>query len=712
MSWHSSYRYLSFCSSSKTSRIIKLVLSFGCIAAVAALPSIAEETQPVEMLVQGVPYTQPLHDAPQSATIFIERELKERGDTSFQDIIERVPSLSLSGGTNRPRFFLIRGIGELEQYEGAPNPSVATIVDDVDLSGLGVAVPLFDINQVEVLRGPQATRFGASALAGAINVRTREPSAYTSGHVMLGAGNDDYAAGGFAVGGPIGGDDGPVQIRVTAFNSRRDGFRDNLFLGKDDTNERNESLARLKLRYSASPTLLFKLAGWMSGSANGYDAFVIDNGLRTESDRPGRDTMHAKAITLGTESKISDYWQLVNNFSAATAVQKYSFDGDWGNNPFWGEFAPIDYFSDSDRDRTIIADEVRILSNDSAYAHGVTNRYLAGGFFQRLAEDTRTAEFSNNEEFDSLGSNYHARTYALFGQSELALKQGSSLTMGLRVENRSTNYSDSGDAHFSPNYTMLGGAISYAYDVNDLLRAYALLARGFKGGGFNAGPSVSAERRKYEPEYLWNGEVGLKGAWLEKSLETNIALFHERRRDAQLKLALQDNPEDPLSFTYVTESSAKGQSTGIEIESTAHLSKIWDAFVSTSLMRAEYTAVPQELSTLDRREFSHAPNWQYIAGSRVALFQNFFVRGEVEGKDSFYFDDSHNKKSDSYSLVNLSTGWSDTSWSVVGWARNVFNETYAVRGFFFGNEPPDFPNKRYIQRGDPRTFGVTVEYRF
>lgn len=90
----------------------------------------------------------------------------------FSEIIALTPNFTWAGGSAAPRFFQIRGIGELEQYEGAPNPSVGLVFDDLDLSGLGLPMTLFDVEQVEVLRGPQATRFGANGLAGAISLRS------------------------------------------------------------------------------------------------------------------------------------------------------------------------------------------------------------------------------------------------------------------------------------------------------------------------------------------------------------------------------------------------------------------------------------------------------------------------------------------------------------------------------------------------------------
>jgi hypothetical protein len=191
-----------------------------------------------------------------------------------------------------------------------------------------------------------------------------------------------------------------------------------------------------------------------------------------------------------------------------------------------------------------------------------------------------------------------------------------------------------------------------------------------------------------------------------------VALFFDLRRNQQLKFAYQDDPSDPLSFTYITESVAEGESYGLELENNYQALPWLNLFASGSLLHSEFTSVPPEVSTLTGRAFSVAPAWQYATGVRAELGRGAFTRVEVTGKDSFYFDDSNDQKSNPYSLFNATVGWQDSQWQVLVWSRNLFNQSYDVRGFYFGNEPPDYPNKLYVQRGDPRAFGVTVSYRF
>jgi hypothetical protein len=120
------------------------------------------------------------------------------------------------------------------------------------------------------------------------------------------AGNDELASGGVAIGGAVPGTNEKLQLRFSAFNTQSNGFRDNAFLGTDDTNRRDESVARLKLRYQPSGTLWFDWAAWTAQANNGYDAFAIDNSLTTQSDRPGEDDTSVGATSFKMTSKLSD----------------------------------------------------------------------------------------------------------------------------------------------------------------------------------------------------------------------------------------------------------------------------------------------------------------------------------------------------------------------------------------------------------------------
>ena len=85
---------------------------------------------------------------------------------------------------------------------------------------------------------------------------------------------------------------------------------------------------------------------------------------------------------------------------------------------------------------------------------------------------------------------------------------------------------------------------------------------------------------------------------------------------------------------------------------------------------------------------------------------------DITGKSSFYYSDSHNNKSQSYQLANLLIGYSNKKFSADIWVRNLFDEYYSTRGFFFGNEAPNFEDTLYRRQGDPRNIGLSLRYNF
>lgn len=689
-----------------------LVGKLSCVSLVFAETLSTAPDSPTEIFIQGASRRLTLMDLPGSATVIDGPHIRQRAAFTAVDVIEGVPGLNFAGGTARPRFFQIRGIGEFEQYEGAPNPSVGVFIDDIDLSGLGIVSSLFDIDQFEVLRGPQGTRYGASALAGSINLRSTHPGLDAAGRVEVAAGNDEFGSIAAAVGGPIDGTNGKLRLRFSTSFLTQNGFRDNAFLSDDDTNRRHERTSRLKLVSTPFEAFHLTLTYLNVGNDNGYDAFTIFNGFTTYSDRPGEDDLGLHAGSLRAEAELGQSMVLESVTSSLYSDQDYSFDGDWGNNEFWGEFAPYDFFSATNRFRHTFSQEVRLKGEPSNYVHGESYRWVTGGFFQRLHENSDISEFSDNFEYRSLQSDYLAHTGAGFTEVEAPLMTGTSLSAGFRVERRLMEYGDSNLTAFNPGQTMYGGSVSLAHDISKTLRSYFTASRGFKGGGFNAGTRVPDADRIYTPEYLWNFETGMKGDFFSGRLQSELALYYSRRKDAQLKFAFQNDPADPLAFTYVTRSLAEGYTTGVEGRVAYQATDRFQVFSNFSLMRAEYTAVPDENPNLDNREPSHAPSWMYSAGGRYDFTQRWFARVEVVGKDKFYFDDSHDAQSSSYQLLNASLGYRGDGWSWTVWGRNLLNKRYAVRGFFFGVEPPDYINKEYVHRGDPLAFGTTVSFSF
>ena len=223
----------------------------------AATPVIASDaasdSQLGEIIVTATLRSTRVADLPQSVTVLDRKTLQGAGIQHFEDVLGLVPDLNWAAGTSRPRFFQVRGIGEVEQYQGAPNPSVGFLIDDIDFSGVGMPATLFDTQQIEVLRGPQGTAYGANALAGLISVRTADPGTDFELNSEITAASYDTRAVGLAVGDGFAA--GSAGWRLAAQQFLSDGFRHNVYLDRNSTNGYDEGTLRGKLRWQLTGSL-------------------------------------------------------------------------------------------------------------------------------------------------------------------------------------------------------------------------------------------------------------------------------------------------------------------------------------------------------------------------------------------------------------------------------------------------------------------------
>lgn len=662
--------------------------------------------QITEIIINASPLSDQTRDYAGSASVYHPLASINAVNIEISEIISQTPNFSWAGGSASPRFFQIRGIGELEQYEGAPNPSVGLIFDDLDLSGLGLPTTLFDIEQVEVLRGPQATRFGANALAGVVSLKSYQPTTYDSTNAQISLGNDNLFAGGIAFGSSVF-QSKDFSFRLSLANQQSDGFRKNLFLDSNETNSRENSDSRLQLRYAPNSQTKIDLETILARQNNGYDAFALNNAFTTQSDRPGKDNHDLFGQKLSIEQELDSTLKVQSISSLSKSELEYGFDGDWGNNDFWAENAPYDYRSASLRDRDMFSQEFRLSS-----AEDQKNNWLLGVFGQHLKETSQIDEFQNEEIYDNLSTDYEADSFAGFAAIEEGITDTISVGSTIRVEHRSTSYLDSNQKNFDPSFDMQGGSAYIKYHASEDTQLYTLVSRGFKGGGVNAGTRVPDRLSEYDPESLWNYEIGIKGDILENKLTYEVSTFWMQRYDQQIKLALQDNPNDPLSFSYLTDNAGRGRNIGAESSIKAKLTEALEIEVGAGLLETKITSVDETLANLDGREQSSAPKWNYSAQAIYNITDTWYFRSSLSGQDSFYFDDSHDQQSDPYSILGAEIGWLKDSLRIALWGKNITNEDYAVRGFYFGNEPPDFQNELYIQRGDPTSFGLTLSYLF
>jgi outer membrane receptor protein involved in Fe transport len=670
-----------------------------------------DDAQPLEeIVVTAALRPVAANELPASATVLDSSQLQAAGLQHLADLVGLAPNLNWSGATSRPRYYQLRGIGELEQYQGAPNPSVGFLIDDIDFSGVGAPATTFDVQQVEVLRGPQGTRYGANALAGLISVRTMDPTVDAEFATEVTAGGDGLIGGGVVAGGALGqwGIASDSAWRVAAQRTLSDGFRHNAYLDRDDTNDRDETTLRGKLTIGAADGWRVDAAALYAAIHNGFDAFSLDNDFRTLSNQPGRDEQRSEGAMLRVTGDLGPV-TLVSTSTYANSDIVYSFDGDWANDPYWGIYAPYDYFSHYDRQRGTLGEDLRITSRADARSDGFG--WLAGLYALRLTEDNLQRDYFESELTGlPLKSVYDATNLAAYGEAEWQPRGSMTLSAGLRVETRSADYHDSDAARFSPVDTMVGGHLSVTGDVGSDSAWYATLARGYKAGGFNIGKFIPDDLLEYDPEYLWNLEAGLHLRDRSSTVSADLAVFYMWRVEEQVSASYQVDPGDPLSYLFYTSNAAQGRNYGLEATLAWRAQPSLLLGATLGLLGSEYLDYQYGDRNLDGRAQASAPPYQYSLSAEWGRERGWMARADVTGCASFYFDTSHDQQSKPFVLVNLKAGYEADRWTVHAWARNVFDEDYAVRGFYFGLEPPDYADRLYIQRGDPQLAGVTFTW--
>ncbi len=654
-----------------------------------------------------------LQQLPASATVLDAHTLDVAGVQHFQDVLGLVPNLNWAAGTSRPRYFQLRGIGELEQWQGAPNPSVGFLIDGIDFSGVGMPAALADVDSIEVLRGPQGTAYGANALAGLIAVNTRAPRRDAEANARVSFG--DY--GTYGVNGVLGGalGDGEAAWRFSAGTYRSDGVRRDSYLDRDDTNGYDESSARLRVSARPSETLRVDATALWVDLDNGYDAFAIDNSRVTLSDKPGQDTQRVYAGALRMDYTGADTFDLVSRTALGDSRSIYSFDGDWGNDESWGPYAPYDYFQRFDRDRRTLSEDLRLVSRASVDA-GAGFAWLAGLYALRTDEEVTERNTWRDQTFGDgasrMDSDYRATNLAIYGELEWRLAQATVLSVGVRGENRSAAYQDTDGAAFSPDEDMYGGSVSLRHDFSGRAQGYVKFARGYKAGGFNIGSQVPEDKRSFVAESLHNVELGLRASRDDGTLAGDVALFYMRRYDQQVPAGEQLVPGDPLSFVLYTDNAASGENYGLEATLAWRPTASLLLDLRAAVLETRYIGYQFNDRDLDGREQAHAPRYQYDLGVEYSHPRGWYARVDFAGLDDFYFDVSHDERAPARVLTHLKTGFAGEHWRAEVWVRNLFDRYYSQRGFFFANEPPDWEPTRYVQAGDPRHAGVSVTYTF
>ena len=620
-------------------------------------------------------------------------------------------NVNFASGASRGRYIQIRGVGLRSQFVDPINPSVGLVIDGINYSGLGGSSLLFDIDQVEIYRGPQGTRFGADGMAGMIQMGSAKATSDPSLKLQVGAGTYNTREAGIAASTGLTDD---TSARVSYFRRKSDGYVDNLYLN-DETQNQDEQVARFKLNSQLTKHLNTELNLHYIDINNGYDAFTLDNSRNSVADEPGQDNQQSYAIGVNNTYTGFDAFDVNLNLSAIDTELLYSFDEDWVCNDtsepqLCAAGLHPDGYSSTDlysRDRDDQSVDLQFNSK--------TGNWVAGIYYQNRDVDLERQYTWLASPFSST---YETSNVAVYGQVATPIGPKTTLITGLRVEQYQGDYTDSNGFIQDTDDVMVGGKIALEYQVIDRTMIYTSITRGYKAGGINSealakakdeGLNLSADffqqHTSFDPEYLWSGEFGVKGSSLDDKFTLRLAAFYMHRDDIQLKAWQVEGQQ----FTGYVDNASSGSNYGLEVEGSYQLTDNLFLTGSAGYLNTEIDDfVTQSGLNQDGREQAQSPKYQYAFTARYNFTNAFYGMVGIEGKDDYYFSDSHNSQAPSSNLVNLSFGYEADMWAVRAWARNVFDETVPTRGFEFGNDPQDgYATHTYTQLGEPRVAGVT-----
>ena len=664
------------------------------------------------VVVTGYLWEPELQQVTASVSVLEGERLELNGVQHFEDLVSAIPNVTWTGGSSRPRFIQIRGIGENSQFEGeTPDSAVRFLIDDLDLTSLGTVGNLFDVRQVEVLRGPQAGSFGANAAGGVIKITTNDPTSYWTGQVEGSLGQDSLEAGGFAIGGPlVKSDPEKLSFRFALHQLNQDGFRDNQYLDKEDVNERDELTTRLKARWLFSEELQIDSTFLYADFNNGYDEWSLEN---TEfdvfSDEPGRDEQESLAGAIRVTWAAMDTVKVTSITNYSTTDSLYSYDNDWTNE----DDAPGNYagFIENEREQNVFGQEIRVSSVEQKDALGWVDRWTVGLFFQDLKEET-TTEYDDDFGTAFGDFDYKTNTSSIFGQIAHDFSDTTRMIIGLRyeyhkVEQTSNRVEDTGsysgmlsDEDDENSSSLWGGKLTLEHDLNDDQMLFTSFTRGYKAAGANGGVFRGEnDPLTYDEETLYNFEVGLNSQWFDAAILSQITAFYLYRDDPQLR----DSKGSGGFFRYFTDNDNRAEHCGLEAEATWFISQSLTASAGVGLL---------ETQDDNNDELANSPNYTYNAQLIYRCKNGFFANLEVRGSDDYYESNNKDNRSErtrtAFFVFNGSIGYTYQNWTLTLWGRNLFDEEYEKRVFFFDNDGQG--EKRFENPANPQQFGITANY--
>lgn len=680
-----------------------------------------------EIVVTAQKRPQSLQTVPISVTAFTAEEIRRRGIVDVQSLENNTTSFTIDNSfqASQPRL-TIRGIGSNEVGAGG-DPSSAAFIDGEYLPRVQmVAFDGFDLERIEVLKGPQGTLYGKNVVGGAINVITRKPTDEFELRLQGTVGNEGRFDGRGVINLPI---SDAVQARLAIARLTNDGFAENRITGQELQDD-NSLSARLHLSFdlSESSNLLLTAHGHsdrtsgtvrsvfeVTPETSGLAAFSSpdpDGPFTSTANVPGTDDRETYGVRAELNTELS-FASLTGMVAYREVRQDFIEDFD-GQRP--GETG-FNIAIGNTLDGEALSTEWRLASLDTEAALD-----WVGGLYYLRDEATQVALFGFDlppilnvlELFDNENE---TDSYAAFGEAGYRVSDRLRLFGGLRYTREEKDFSISNlrstgnvlsdeflQGAVVEDWSELTWRAGAELSLSEELFFYGKISTGFKSGGFQDAPATQLEATTpFGPERATNYEVGLKADWAEGRVRTNAALFFTDFED--LQVAQLSGPVN------ITTNAAEAEIKGLETDLSFLPVDGLEITLRYAFLDAEFTEFIFEGEDLSGKRLERVPenevtvgidyDFPLAGGGRLNLGGSYNWRDEV-------FDDPDNnpfEERPARTLVDAYLAYEaeDGRWRLEAWSRNLTDELYRTHNANFGGAT-------FVSWGDPRTYGLTFTY--
>ena len=688
---------------------------------------VAGNRQLSEVVVTAQKQDEDPQKIPLSITTLSAKEIDAYLLQNTKELAGIVPNLySANSGDNR-NVTSIRGISTTSY-----DPAVATYIDGVNQFSLDTYIAqLFDVERIEVLRGPQGTLYGRNAMGGVINIITKQPNNTING--FLGVDEGNYGTGRYSLGlrAPL--VKNKLFLGISGIYTQQDGFYTNLFNNSKFDNQ-TALTGNYYLKYLPGKDWAITLNIKHNENHNS-GAFPLASSITAALNAPY--TLNQNAVSrmidnLFNASLSENYSGSAFNFSSQTTYQS---NRRTYQQPIDGDFSPADAVSIVNdyggnwNKVEVLTQELRLTSpaaSDSPI-NWTTGIY---GFYQNNPVKQGTHFGANASlvgspisNFTSINTNSGSQSgIAFYGQGTYALSKKFDLTLGLRYDYEHQKQSVEGefqldgkaatvtqkDTMSSADYHAFSPKFGLGWHLSEANLLYGTYSKGFRTGGIGESSSDPSQPPlyTYEPEYSNNFEIGSKNTFFNNRLRVNVSVFYTHVNNAQVPTLIL-----PDAIT-ITRNVGAMDSKGIEFEMAATILSGLEINNSFGYTHANYTSLLIPVKGKSISEVGNRPVFspditsmtaaQYTRAINSNKKITCFIRGEWLYIGDQFFDLANTIEQKPYNLFNANTGVTISKFSITFWMKNINSKKYIDYAYDFGA----------AHLGTPKTFGISLLNKF